>query len=96
MLLVSREGRLDVVNPLTTQTLILSDTRVTSHLRLELSLIRKIRAAPFMQLSINIVVDPADQKTVKKVVWAELRTREVHVLVYNSTTVVLIRSTTES
>ena len=74
----------------------LPDTQVTPRLCLQLALKRKIWPAPFMQLSINIIVDQANQKTFEVVVWGELRTREVHVLVYNSTTIILIGSTTES
>ena len=88
MLFVRRDGKLAVVNPLTTHIRILPDIQITSRLPLKSALQRKTWGSlqMHMKLSLNIVVDPAHEKTFRVVVWGELGTRKTHVLVYTSTT----------
>ena len=90
MLFVGRDGKLAVANPLTGQFRLLPNTWVTSHLRLDMCLQRKLwggtTTALQVHLSLSIVVDPAGEKAFKVMVWGELRTRQVHFLVYSSAT----------
>jgi hypothetical protein len=83
MLFVSREGKLGVVNAITRLFRPLPDTKVTPCLRLESCLKKKLLQTK--SISINIVVNSAG-KTFKVIVWGELRSNQVHALVYSSAT----------
>lgn len=95
MLLASREGRLAVANPLTRRFRLLPDAKLSSRLRLESCLKKKLwqprlKKKPWQphhlpSISINIFGDSAS-KSFKVMVWGELRNKQVHVLVYNSRT----------
>jgi hypothetical protein len=91
MLFVSSEGKMVVSNALTTRFQLLPDTMVSQRLRLQSCLKKKLwgsNSTPTCvqpSMSINIVVDAAG-KTFKVMVWGELRSTQVHALVYSSST----------
>jgi len=95
MLLASREGRLAVANPLTRHFRLLPDAKLSSRLRLQACLKKKLwqhrlKKKPWQtnqlpSISINIVGDSAS-KSFKVMVWGELRNKQVHALVYSSVT----------
>lgn len=95
MLLASREGRLAVANPLTRRFRLLPDAKLSTRLRLESCLKKKLwqlrlKKKPWQphqlpSISINIVGDLAS-KSFKVMVWGELRNKQVHALVYSSVT----------
>ena len=87
---MSKEGKLAVANPLTRKMRILPDTQVTSKLNLHQCLKGRVwswrTATPSIHLSVQTVVDNGGEKTFKVTVWGELRTRQIHLLVYSSAT----------
>lgn len=86
MLFVSSEGKMVAANALTRSFQLLPDTKVSTRLGLQSCLKKKLwgsNCTPSM--SINIVVDSAT-KTYKVMVWGEVRSGQVHSLVYSSAT----------
>jgi len=91
MLFVSTEGKMVAANALTRRVRLLPDTKVSPRLGLRSCLKKKLwesNSRPTCaqpSVSINIVVD-ATGKTFKVMVWGELRSNQVHALVYSSAT----------
>ena len=93
LLLVANDGEMLAGNALTRRFRKLPDTRVSTRLSLKSCLKKKLwptNSTPETgtvqpSISINLVVDDGG-KTFKVMVWGELRTAQVHALVYSSAT----------